>query len=115
MPITTMISAGGPTSPENAAIAPGIPRRREPITKERLTMLGPGGKWQITKVLLNSSAAIPLCWSTMPRRAQTRTPPKPASDILAKAIKSVTRLGGEVEISGAVMAAGEESGGIGKV
>src|ERR1700744_6749571 len=110
-----MIRAGGPTSPENAAMAPASPRKREPNTKVRLTMLGPGRKWQSAKVSLNSSAVIHLCWSTMPRRAQTRTPPKPASDILAKAIKSVTRLGGEVEISGAVMAAGEESGGIGKV
>src|ERR1700742_1779933 len=110
-----MISAGGPTNPENAAIAPGIPRRRDPNTKVKLTMLGPGRKWQSAKVSLNSSAVIHLCWSTMPRRAQTRTPPKPASDILAKATKSVIRLGGEVEISGAAMAAGEESGGIGKL
>src|ERR1700761_5438481 len=112
MPITTMISAGGPTSPVNAAIAPGIPRRREPNTKVRLTMLGPGRKWQSAKVSLNSSAVIHLCWSTMPRRAQTRTPPKPASDILAKATNSVRRSGGDLTRSGAVAAAGDESGGM---
>src|SRR5581483_950074 len=108
----TMISAGGPTSPENAAIAPGMPRRREPNTKVRLTMLGPGRKWQSAKVSLNSSAVIHLCWSTMSRRAHTSTPPKPASDILAKATKSVMRLGGDLEISGAVTAADDESGGM---
>src|SRR6202000_455570 len=107
-----MIKAGGPTSPLNAAIAPARPRKRDPNTKGRLTMLGPGRKGQSAKVSLNSSAVIHLCWSTMPRRAQTRTPPKPASDILAKAIKSVKRSGGDLERSGAVAAAGEESGGM---
>src|SRR5579864_7994779 len=107
-----MISAGGPTRPEKAATAPGNPRRREPNTKVRLTILGPGRKWQSAKVSLNSSAVIHLCWSTMPRRAQTSTPPKPASDILAKAIKSVRRPGGAVEIFGAVTAADDESEGM---
>src|SRR5579864_7297410 len=100
-----MIKAGGPSNPEKEAIAPGSPRRREPNTKVRLTMLGPGRKWQRAKVSLNSSAVIHLCWSTMPRRAQTSTPPKPASDILAKATKSVIKLGGDLARSGAVTAA----------
>src|SRR6267378_8205939 len=47
----------------------------------------------------------------MPRRAQTSTPPKPASDILANATNSAIRPGGvEAGISGAGMAAGGESG-----
>jgi hypothetical protein len=50
----------------------------------------------------------------MPRRAQTKTPPKPASDIFAKATKSSTRLGGDFERSGAAVAAGGDSGGIGQ-
>src|SRR5580693_1704708 len=103
-----MIRAGGPTSPEKAAMLPGSPRRRDPNTKVRLTMLGPGRKWQSAKVSLNSSAVIHLCWSTMPRRAHTRTPPKPASDIFAKAIKSVSKSGGDdAKGDGAVAAAGE--------
>src|ERR1700722_7980398 len=109
-----MIRAGGPTSPLKAAILPGNPRRRDPKTKVRLTMLGPGRKWHSAKVSLNSSAVIHLCWSTMPRRAQTKTPPKPASDIFAKATKSSTRLGGDFERSGAAVAAGGDSGGIGQ-
>src|SRR5580692_9477937 len=74
---------------------PARPRKREPNTKERLTMFGPGRKWQSAKVSLNSSAVIHLCSSTMPRRAQTNTPPKPASDILANATNSAIRLGGD--------------------
>src|SRR6476646_4337268 len=74
-------------------------------------MFGPGRKWHSAKVSLNSSAVIQRCWSTMPRRAQTRTPPKPASDILAKATNSANRPGGfEVERTGAATAAGDESG-----
>src|SRR5579872_3734882 len=107
-----MIRAGGPTSPLKAAILPGSPRKRDPNTKVRLTMLGPGRKWHSAKVSLNSSAVIHLCWSTMPRRAQTKTPPKPASDIFAKATKSVIKPGGDLEISGAVAAADDESGGM---
>jgi len=37
------------------------------------------------KISLNCFVVIQRCWSTMPRRAQTNTPPKPASDILANA------------------------------
>ena len=48
-------------------------------------MFGPGRKWHSAKVSLNSSAVIHRCWSTMPRRAKTSTPPKPDSDILANA------------------------------
>src|ERR1700730_3691070 len=109
-----MIRAGGPTSPEKAAMLPGIPRRRDPNTKVRLTELRRGKKRHSATVSLNSSAVIHLCWSTMPRRAQTRTPPKPASDIFAKAINSSISPGGlgEVDagVSGARMAAGGESG-----
>src|SRR6516162_5453904 len=49
----------------------------------------------------------------MPRRAQTKTPPKPASDILANATNNAIRVGGlavDFESSGAGMAAGGESG-----
>src|ERR1700744_2544667 len=50
----------------------------------------------------------------MPRRAQTNTPPKPASDIFANAMKSAVRLGGaETGISGAGTATGDESAGMG--
>src|ERR1700738_4918146 len=52
----------------------------------------------------------------MPRRAQTSTPPKPASDILANATNSATRPGGvdgaNSGISGAGTATGGESGDI---
>jgi hypothetical protein len=52
----------------------------------------------------------------MPRRAQTKTPPKPASDILANAMNSANRPGGvDVGSSGAGMAAGGESGGMVKI
>src|SRR6476619_5244990 len=105
------ITIGGPTSPAKAAIPPAMPRKREPNTTDKLTMFGPGRKWHSAKVSLNSSAVIQRCWSTMPRRAQTRTPPKPASDILAKATNSANRPGGfEVERTGAATAAGDESG-----
>jgi hypothetical protein len=53
----------------------------------------------------------------MPRRAQTSTPPKPASDILANATNSSISPGGlgEVNLSGAGPAAGGESGDIGEI
>src|SRR3954454_19457851 len=104
------ITAGGPTSPAKAATPPATPRKREPNTTDKLTMFGPGRKWHSAKVSLNSSAVIQRCWSTIPRRAQTKTPPKPASDILAKAANSSSRPGGggggDSEISGAGTAAG---------
>src|SRR6202051_760981 len=106
-------TTGGPTSPAKAAIPPAMPRNRDPNTTLRLTMLGPGRKWHSAKVSLTSPAVIHLCWSTMPRRAQTSTPPKPASDILANATNSAIRLGGaDVGISAAATAAGGESGGM---
>lgn len=39
---TAMISVGGSSSPVNAATPPAIPRRREPNTIDRLTIVGPG-------------------------------------------------------------------------
>src|SRR5713101_10072740 len=109
------ITMGGPTSPAKAAMPPASPRKREPNTTDKLTMFGPGRKWHSAKVSLNSSDVIQRCCSTMPRRAQTSTPPKPASDILANATNSSSRLGGvgvgDVGISGAGTAAGDESGG----
>jgi hypothetical protein len=52
----------------------------------------------------------------MARRAQTSTPPNPASDILANATNSAIRPGGvDVGRSGAGLAAGGESGGMGKI
>ena len=111
-----MITTGGPISPQNAAMPPAMPRKRDPNTMVKLTMFGPGRKWHSAKVSLNSSAVIHLCWSTMPRRAQTSTPPKPASDILANATNSAIRLGGgDVGISGAVTAADGESGGMAEI
>ena len=113
------ITIGGPTSPAKAASPPAMPRKREPNTTDRLTMFGPGKKWHSAKVSLNSSAVIQRCCSTIDRRAQTRTPPKPASDILAKARNSSSRpgwSGGEgTEASGAGAAAGGDSGGMGKI
>src|SRR5205814_729565 len=107
------ITIGGPISPAKAAIPPASPRNREPNTTDKLTMFGPGRKWHSAKVSLNSSTVIQRCWSTMPRRAQTRTPPKPASDILANATNSSNRLGwfggGLSRRSGAGTAAGGES------
>src|SRR5215210_4803317 len=47
----------------------------------------------------------------MLRRAQTSTPPKPASDILANAMNNAIRLGGaDVGSSGTLVVAGGESG-----
>src|SRR5215212_3716204 len=107
------ITIGGPTSPVKAAMPPAMPRKREPNTTDRLTMFGPGRKWHSAKVSLNSSAVIQRCWSTMPRRAQTSTPPKPASDILANARNSSSSPGGiggtMVGSSGAGTAAGGDS------
>src|SRR5882724_578278 len=107
---------GGPIRPANAASPPANPPKRDPNTKERLTMLGPGRMWQSANVSLNSSAVIQRCWSTMLRRAQPSTPPKPASDILAKARNSSIRVGWTgglgTERSGAGPAAGGESGGM---
>src|SRR6185437_16805306 len=111
------ITTGGPTSPANAATPPASPRNRAPNTTDRLTMFGPGRKWQSANVSLNSSAVIQRCCSTMPRRANTRTPPKPASDILANATNNANRPGGgDVGLAGAEpetgTAAGDESGGM---
>ena len=53
-----------------------MPRKRDPNTTLRLTMLGPGRKWHSAKVSLNSSAVIQRCWSTMraaPRPARRRS------------------------------------------
>ena len=76
-------------------------------------MFGPGRKWHSAKVSLNSSAVIQRCCSTMARRANTSTPPKPASDILANARNSAIRPGGvDVGETGAGTAAGGESGGM---
>jgi hypothetical protein len=62
------------------------------------------------------SAVIQRCWSTMPRRAQTRTPPNPASDILANATNSANRPGGvDIGSAGAATAAGGESEGMGQI
>src|ERR1700722_17378993 len=106
-----MIRAGGPTSPLKAAMLPGSPRRRDPNTIVRLTILGPGKKWHSAKVSLNSSAVIQPCCSTMARRANTSTPPKPASDIFANATNSSNRLGGvDVRLSGAGPETGPETG-----
>src|SRR5947207_5308651 len=110
------ITIGGPSSPAKAAIPPAMPRKREPNTTDKLTTFGPGRKWHSAKVSLNSSAVIQRCWSTMPRLAQTSTPPKPASDILANATNSSSRPGGfggwDGGISGAGAAAGGESDGM---
>src|ERR1700716_1859829 len=108
------MTMGGPSNPAKAAMPPAMPRKRDPNTTDRLTTFGPGKKWHSAEVSLISSAVIQRCWSTMPRRAQTSTPPKPASDILANATNSSARpgwLGGlKIGISGAGTAAGGESG-----
>src|SRR5436190_4073302 len=91
---------GGPIRPAKAAHPPAKPPKREPNTKDRLTMLGPGRTWQSANVSLNSSAVIQRCWSTILRRAHPSTPPKPDSDIFAKARNSSMRLGGSVGTDG---------------
>src|ERR1700754_1906480 len=88
------ITMGGPSKPAKAASPPKIPPKRAPNTTDRLTMFGPGRKWHSAKVSLNSSVVIHRCSSTMPRRANANTPPKPASDIFAKARNRVTMPGG---------------------
>src|ERR1700760_2192206 len=111
MVISTM---GGPTRPQKAAMPPGMPRKREPNTTDRLTMFGPGRKWQSANVSLNSSAVIQRRSSTRPRRAKASTPPKPASDIRANAKNNAITVGGlGGGRSGAEMAAGGESEGMG--
>src|SRR3569833_704945 len=92
-----------------------MPRKREPKTNDRLTMLGPGRKWHSAKVSLNCSAVIQRCSSTIARRANTSTPPKPDNDIFANARNSVITLGGSARRSGAGTAAGTESEAISRI
>src|SRR5512146_2502700 len=83
----TMIS-GGPSNPPSATTAPATPPKREPNTTEKLITLGPGRNWESAKVSLNSSVVIQRFCSTRARRAQGSTPPKPDTDISAKAKNS---------------------------
>src|SRR5690349_21578529 len=84
---------GGPRSPASAASAPSGPRMRAPKIIQKLTMLPPGRKAHSAKASLNCSAVSHPRRSTMIRRAQAKTPPKPDSEIAAKAKNSSAMLG----------------------
>src|SRR5713226_676730 len=84
---------GGPINPTSATAAPTGPRMRRPNTTERLTTFGPGRNWHSAYASLNSAGVIHLRSSTSIRRDHARTPPKPQSEIRAKATKSSTRVG----------------------
>ncbi len=56
-------------------------------------MVGPGRIWQSAKALLNSADVIHLRCSTSMRRDQYITPPKPESEMVAKARKSWRMVG----------------------
>jgi hypothetical protein len=86
---------------------------REPKITAKLTMLPPGRKAHSAKALLNSSAVNQRRRSTMMRRAQAKTPPKPDSEIAAKAKNSSAMLGAGVVAAEtfACCGAGGETGG----
>src|SRR5262245_1440696 len=85
---------GGPSRPASAASAPSGPRMRAPKMTAKLTMLPPGRKAHSAKASLNCSALNQRRRSTMIRRAQASTPPKPDNEIAAKAKISSAMLGG---------------------
>jgi hypothetical protein len=66
---------------------------RAPKITAKLTMLPPGKKEHSAKASLNCSAVNHPRRSTMTRRAQARTPPKPDSEIAAKTVNSSAMLG----------------------
>src|SRR5215831_5368396 len=97
---------GGPSSPASAASAPSGPRMRAPKITAKLTMLPPGRKAHSAKASLNCSAVNQRRRSTMIRRAQASTPPKPDSEIAAKAKNSWAMLGGGGAAAGGAFGAG---------
>jgi hypothetical protein len=82
------IQIGPNMSPVAAASAPRAPQNLEPTQTDMLITFGPGMIWHTPKIALNSSELNILDFSTRPRRAQGKTPPKPDKPILLKQIKS---------------------------
>ena len=91
-------TTGGPSSPATAARAPNGPR---PKITAKFTMLPPGRKAHSAKASLNCSAVNQRRRSTMIRRAQASTPPKPDNEIAAKAKNSSAIVGCSAAAAGA--------------
>ena len=104
------MASGGPSRPASATAAPATPPKRDPNTTEKLITLGPGRNCERAKVSLNSSVVIQRFCSTMARRAQGNTPPKPETDMSAKARNSSESEGRKAADGGAA-----ESGMVGDV
>src|SRR6516164_3991987 len=100
-------TTGGPSSPATAARASNGPR---PKIAAKFTMLPPGRKAHSAKASLNCSAVNQRRRSTMIRRAQASTPPKPDNEIAAKAKNSSAIVGCG---AAAVWAFGAGAGGAG--
>jgi hypothetical protein len=96
---------GGPSSPATAAKAPSGPRMRAPNITAKLTMLPPGRKAHSAKASLNCSAVNQRRRSTMIRRVQASTPPKPHSEIVAKA-RNNSAMFGRARVAGWALGAG---------
>src|SRR5712691_8336911 len=90
-----MRMTGGPIIPNRAASAPSRPAEREPNMTEKFTMFGPGSTWHRAISSSNASGASQRLSSTITRRDQASTPPKPQSAILAKARESWKTVGNE--------------------
>src|ERR1700736_4854173 len=63
--------------PVRLAIAPVIPRNREPTQTATPTMLGPGKNWQRLSISAKSWSSIQHLCSTTRRREKTMPPPPP--------------------------------------
>src|SRR5580698_9034014 len=97
-----MIATGASISPSRAATAPGAPRNRAPTATETLMMLPPGRNWHRPRISANSAAVNQRRSSTINRRAQGRTPPKPRTPTMKKPVKSPATVGGVSAIRGAL-------------
>jgi hypothetical protein len=88
---------------------------RAPKIMQKLTMLPPGRKAHSAKASLNCSAVNQPRRSTMMRRAQAKTPPKPDSEIAAKAKNSSAMLGCGAAATGDGAFGGGERGPAGRL
>src|ERR1700733_14721506 len=86
-------SNGGPIRPAIATSAPVGPRKRDPKITEKLRMLPPGRMAHSAYASLNCSGVSHLRSSTIMRRDQASTPPKPDSEMVAKAMNSSASVG----------------------
>ena len=70
-------------SPAEAQSAPDSPWKRRPIITAALPTLGPGSTWPRPSTSAYSRSVSQRRSSTMMRRAQAATPPKPNNPALA--------------------------------